>query len=107
MLRHVLKVHANACPRVEAATHRVDEYVSGLQMRRRLRVTVFPSLETCQRIVFFLRAADLDQRMLRDTAFRGLDPSRFVRLLFVMRWPWRITEALLLVTRRELQQRHQ
>jgi hypothetical protein len=92
---------------VEAATHRVNEYVSGLQMRRCLRVTALPAFETCQRIVFFLGAADLDQRMLRDPSLRGLDASRFVWLFLVVRRPWRITEALLLVTGRELQQRNQ
>ena len=63
--RHVLQVHADARPGGEAAAHRVDQHVGRLEMRRRLGMARLPALEPGERILLALRAADLDQRMLR------------------------------------------
>jgi hypothetical protein len=62
-LRHVLQVDADAGPGAKASAHGVDEDVGRLQVRSRLRVARLPSFEAGERVFFFRRAADLDQRM--------------------------------------------
>ena len=49
----------------EAAPHRIHQHVGRLEVRRRLGVARLPALQPGQRILLPLRAADLDQRMLR------------------------------------------
>ena len=61
---------------VEAAAHRVDEHVGGLEVRRRLRMPRLPALEAGQRILLLpARAADLDQRAWRRRVDAG-PPAR-------------------------------
>jgi len=59
----VLQVDADARPGPEAAAHGVDEYVSGLKMRARVRVAGLPAFETGQDRVLVSRASNLDERM--------------------------------------------
>src|SRR5690242_15618567 len=70
-------------------------------------MTLAPSFETRQGVVFLLSATDLDERVLRHTSFRRLDPRRLVGLLLVMGWPRRVAKAFLLVTSGELEQGNQ
>ena len=105
MLRYVLQIDADARPRVKASAHRVDEHVGRFEVRRGIRMSRAPALEPRKRSFFFLRAADFNQRIFRRAAPRRLDALRLARLLAVMRRPRRVAQALLLVPRRQLQER--
>src|SRR6185295_10044657 len=85
-------------------------------MRRGFSMPLLPALEFCQRVFLSSGAANLNQRMLRNTsAFgRGWRPAactrwlharRFAFLLLVLRRPRRIAEPFLFVSNREIQQR--
>ena len=58
----MLEIHADARPGGEAATHAVDEHIGRLQVRGRLGMTLFPSLQSCIRIGLFSRSTDLHER---------------------------------------------
>ena len=90
---------------MKAAAHRIDQHVRRLEVGGGLRVTLTPALQSRERVIFFLRPRDLDQRMFRDAAFRRLHARRLAGLLSVMRWPRRVAESLVLVAGRELEQR--
>src|SRR5262245_33862830 len=64
-----------------------------------------PSLQPRKGIVFFLGAADLDQRMPRDAALRWLHARGLAGLLLVMRRPWRIAKAFFLMPGGKVQKR--
>ena len=103
-LGHVLQVDANARPRVKPPAHRIDEHVRWLKMRGSLRMACTPSLEPRKRVVLLLGAPDLDERALRYPSARRLHARRFIRLLLIVRRPWRVTQPLLCMTPGELQQ---
>src|SRR6185503_3910850 len=84
--------------------HRVDEDVRRLEMRRRLRMSSTPALETRERILLAMRASDLDQWMNRHAPPRRLHARRFARLLLVLRRPRRVAKSLTLVPRGQLEQ---
>src|SRR6476646_8113495 len=58
-------------------------------------MALLPALQARERIVLALRAADLDQRMLRRASSGGLHPGGLARLLLVVRRPGRVAEPLL------------
>ena len=83
LLGHVLQIDADARPGRRAAAHRVDQHVGGLQVRSGLGMARLPALEARERSSLSLRAADLDQRMLRrrvvcDGCTRGGSPACFL-----------------------------
>src|SRR6188472_905111 len=76
-------------------------------MRGGVGVARAPAFEPGQRVLFLLRAPNLDQRTTGDTPPGGLHARRLARLLLVLRRPWRIALTLALVARRELEQRRE
>jgi hypothetical protein len=82
---------------VEPSTHRVNEHIGGLQMCRGLRMTCAPPFEPRERVSLLLGAADLNERMFRDPAPRGLHARWFVRLLLVVRRPRRVAQTVFLM----------
>jgi hypothetical protein len=58
-LRHVLQVHADSRPRSVAPSHRIDEHVGGLEMRRGLPMPRLPSIEARQRVLLVARTGYL------------------------------------------------
>ena len=62
---------------------------------------LFPTFETCERILFVLRLRDGDERMLLS---RRRHTRRLTFLLFVIRRPRSVAVAFLFVLRGELEQ---
>src|SRR3954463_15092936 len=91
--RHVLQVDANAVPRGVAPAHLVDEHVGGLEMPGGLGMAFLPALETGERLLLLLRAADFDQRQF--LALGRLHARRLPALLAVVRRPRRVALAML------------
>ena len=65
-LRHVLQVDADARPGLEAAAHRVDQHVGGLEVRRRVGVPRLPALEAGERVVLRRAAISISGAARRD-----------------------------------------
>ena len=101
---HVLQVDPNARPGVKPSSHRIDEHVGWLEMRRGLRVARAPALETGKCVLLLFRAPDLDERARRYPSARRLHARRFIRLLLIVRRPGRVAQPLLCMTLGELQQ---
>src|SRR2546421_11114138 len=76
-------------------------------MRGCIGVARSPPLESGQGIVLSLRASDFDQRILRRTPARWLDPRRFAGLLLVVGRPRRISQPIALVALRQLEERRE
>ena len=72
-------------------------------MRRGVRMARLPAFESRERIVLALCAANLNQRMLRRAA-RWLHARRLPGLFLVLRRPRRITETIVFVACRQLEQ---
>ena len=102
--RNMLEIDAHAGPRGRPAAHRIDEHVGGREVRGRVGMTGLPALQPGERILLALRAADLDQRMLRGTPAGRLHARRLAGLLLVLRRPRRVTETVALLPRRQLEQ---
>jgi hypothetical protein len=96
---------------MKPSTHCIHEYVSGLKVRSSVSVTDLPSFQSGERILFPLRAPDLDEWMLRCTSGPpsgglgaavtlgtplpgGLHSRGLIRLLSEVWRPRRITQAL-------------
>jgi hypothetical protein len=62
----MLQVQADARPCSETPAHRIDEDVGRLEVRRCFWVTLLPTFETCESVVFLLRAPDLNQWIPRS-----------------------------------------
>jgi hypothetical protein len=73
-------------------------------MRRNFWVARCPAFESGKRILFALRAADLDQRMLRRTAPRRLHARRFIGSFLVLRRPWRVAQTIALMLRGQFEE---
>ena len=63
-------------------------------MRYDFGMTRLPAFESGKRILLALRAADLDQRMLRRPAPGRLHARRFIGSFLVLRRPRRVTQAI-------------
>src|SRR5262245_23118241 len=103
LVGHVLQVEADARPGVEASAHRIDEDVGRLEVGGCLGVSRLPPLESRQRVILFLRARDLDERLGRRPAPRRLHARRLARLLLIVRRPWRVALTVALLARRQLE----
>jgi hypothetical protein len=57
-----------------------------------------PALQSGKRVLFALRATDLDQWMLGGAALGGLYSGRLTALLLVVGWPGGVTQTIPLVT---------
>jgi hypothetical protein len=67
-LGDVLQIDADPRPGTVASAQRIDKHVGGLKLLRGARMTSLPAIESGQCVRLFSRAADLDQRLLGDTA---------------------------------------
>jgi hypothetical protein len=70
----MLKIHSNPRPGVKPASHRIDKHISGLEVRRSVRMAFPPSFQSIERILFPGRAGNFDKRAARLAAAAAAPP---------------------------------